>query len=96
MNRLQTNLTLIVLTLLGASIGWKWLQDSRPPGAGRSVAPVRALRVSTRALDPRTVDLEVEAFGALEPVRTARLAVEVGGRVSEAFVPAEQNELYGI
>jgi len=87
MNRLQTNASLILITLLGAGVGWKWLQDTRPPGAGRSVAPVRALRVSTRSLDPRSVELKVEAFGSLEPVRTARLAVEVGGRVTEVFEP---------
>ncbi|MDE0891074.1 MAG: efflux RND transporter periplasmic adaptor subunit [Planctomycetota bacterium] len=87
MNRLQTNLSLIVVTLMGAGFGWKWLQDSRPPGAERSVAPVSALRVSTRELDPRTVDIEVEAFGALEPSRSARLAVEVGGRVVEVLEP---------
>ena len=68
-------------------MGWKWLQDTRPAGAERSVAPMRALRVTTRALAPRTVDLEVEAFGALEPARTARLAVEIGGRVNEVLEP---------
>lgn len=87
MNRLQTNASLILVTLLGAGFGWKWLQDTRPPGAERSVAPLRALRVTTRALSPRTVDLEVEAFGALEPARTARLAVEIGGRVVEVLEP---------
>ncbi|MCH2107319.1 MAG: hypothetical protein MK291_11835, partial [Planctomycetes bacterium] len=87
MKRLLSNAILILLTLGLAGYGWVWLQDNRPPGAERTVAPERPLAVSVRALHPRSVPLEVEAYGTLEAARTARLAVEVSGRVTEVMEP---------
>lgn len=51
------------------------------------MAPERPLAVGVRAVEAREVVLEVEAYGSLEAVRTARLAVEVGGRVVEVLEP---------
>jgi RND family efflux transporter MFP subunit len=87
MKRLLSNALLILVTLALAGYGWIWLENTRPPGAERTVAPERALAVSVRELQPRTVTLEVEAYGVLEAIRTARLAVEVGGRVAEVMEP---------
>ena len=87
MKRFISNALLILLTLAGAGMGWKWLQATKPPGAARAVAPERPLAVSVRKVDARTVDIEVEAYGSLEAVRTARLALEVGGRVIEVLDP---------
>lgn len=87
LKRLFSNALLILLTIAAAGAGWKWLQDNRPPGAERTLAPERPLAVSVRKMDARSVMIEVEAYGSLEPARTAHLAVEVGGRVVEALEP---------
>lgn len=87
MKRLLSNALLILLTLGAAGWGWTWLHENRPVGAGRSVAPERPLAVSVRTMDARVVNIEVEAYGVLEAVRTARLALEVGGRVVEVREP---------
>ncbi len=87
MKRLLSNALLILLTLGLAGYGWVWLQNNRPPGAERTVAPERPLAVSVRELVPTNVPLEVEAYGTLEAARTARLAVEVSGRVAEVMEP---------
>ncbi len=87
MKRLLSNSLLIFVTLVLAGYGWIWLQNNRPPGAERTISPERPLAVGVRELQSRTVTLEVEAYGTLEATRTARLAVEVGGRVAEVMTP---------
>jgi multidrug efflux pump subunit AcrA (membrane-fusion protein) len=77
---LETLVALGVIALIFGVIWIKVIDVEHPiqPAAPMELGPVG---VTTKALSPQTVDLKVEAFGTLQPLRRMAISLESAGRV---------------